>query len=238
MRWVSLGSPLHQCSDEVAPSVQERLRLREFGYPSRYDRFSLSDLVQMGLGQIYVERMKHREVRRCAQRSSATAWQRAVSFHGGECYLGLEGSAVVSSFATHLLTLFSGLIRSQDSTLTSTQAVQRTRTVSKYLHGKLQRDSYHHLKTEYSLRQSEVSEPLNAQESGKDEFEKFAQYGLSFISDLAGGYLNAPLMTKTKLIGWIFPNKLIFESGKYRTTTPNDLLVAVTDFSDDLGDKK
>lgn len=57
-----------------------------------------------------------------------------------------------------------------------------------------------------------------------DAFGKYMKYGMSLLSNLKGYYEGASLEGKQKFIGSIFPEKLVFDDGKYRTTAPNDFL--------------
>ncbi len=57
---------------------------------------------------------------------------------------------------------------------------------------------------------------LKRAESG---FEEYCRYGISLLSNLPYYYSNASLEGKQKMLGLIFPEKLVFESGKYRTAT-------------------
>ena len=57
-----------------------------------------------------------------------------------------------------------------------------------------------------------------------DAFGKYMKYGMSLLSNLKGYYEGASLEGKQKFLGSIFPEKLVFENGKYRTTAPNDFI--------------
>ena len=57
-----------------------------------------------------------------------------------------------------------------------------------------------------------------------DAFGKYMKYGMSLLTNLKGYYDGATLKGKQKFLGSIFPEKLIIQDGKYRTTTPSDFL--------------
>ena len=54
--------------------------------------------------------------------------------------------------------------------------------------------------------------------------EKHFAYGITFLTHLPFYYDNAPIELKHKIVGSIFPEKLIFENEKYRTTKTNSLI--------------
>lgn len=62
---------------------------------------------------------------------------------------------------------------------------------------------------------------LRGIESG---FAKYSRYGLSLLSNLAGYYEAASVDVKQRMIGSMFPEKLIIKDGKYRTNRPSDFL--------------
>lgn len=98
------------------------------------------------------------------------------------------------------------------------------RADEKYVEGDLDRDSYHRLKDSY-VRQRDGIEQRKAEIEGTDSnFMKYVRYGLSLVANLPHYYNDAPVEVKQKLIGLIFPEKLTYENGKYRTTKLNDVI--------------
>ena len=58
----------------------------------------------------------------------------------------------------------------------------------------------------------------------EDGFADYTRYGFSFLSDIKGYYDQADLDIKQKIVGSIFPEKLYFSDGIYRTTKPSEVL--------------
>ncbi len=54
--------------------------------------------------------------------------------------------------------------------------------------------------------------------------EAHMQKGLSILTQLSYYYNHAPIHLKQKIIGSIFPEKLIFNGNKYRTTKVNSFI--------------
>ena len=61
---------------------------------------------------------------------------------------------------------------------------------------------------------------------------------MSILSHLDVYYQEAMLAVQKKLLGSIFPGKLVFESGKYRTTELNKAVELIGLFQSDLRNKK
>jgi len=58
-------------------------------------------------------------------------------------------------------------------------------------------------------------------------FQKYTRYGMSLLKDLTWYFQEAGLEAKRKLLGSIFPAKLIFQDGKYRTEGLNPALAII-----------
>ena len=58
----------------------------------------------------------------------------------------------------------------------------------------------------------------------KRNFEKYLESGINLLTNLSKFYRAADIDTKQKLIGSIFPEKLVFVSGKVRTARTNEVL--------------
>ena len=58
----------------------------------------------------------------------------------------------------------------------------------------------------------------------KSEFMKYIKFGFTLLSNLNRYYKNAQLDVKQKIVGSIFPEKLVFDRKNYRTTKTNALL--------------
>ena len=63
----------------------------------------------------------------------------------------------------------------------------------------------------------------------------YVKYGFSLLENLAEYYLKADIAVKRKLIGSIFPEKLVYEDNNYRTTQINEVLSLLTNNINDLG---
>ena len=69
-------------------------------------------------------------------------------------------------------------------------------------------------------------------------FQKYTRYGMSLLKDLAWYFQEAGLEVKRKLLGSIFPAKLIFQDGKYRTDGLNPALAIILQKSNGLQKEK
>gem|GEM_PF-6546010 len=69
-------------------------------------------------------------------------------------------------------------------------------------------------------------------------FQKYTWYGMSLLSHLPEYFEEADLEVRRKLIGSIFPVKLTFEAGKYRTAVLNPALAIILQKNKNLQNEK
>ena len=105
----------------------------------------------------------------------------------------------------------------------------------KYVNDEIERDSYLRLKESYKQEEYELKEHLVELQSADSEYMKYMKYGCSVLSNLRHCYDTADVDAKQKLIGSIFPEKLIIQNGKYRTTKESQLMRLLYLSSADFG---
>ena len=81
----------------------------------------------------------------------------------------------------------------------------------------LEADSYQRLKTHTLEQIDRLNIQIADLEITDTAFQKYTRYGMSLLKDLTWYFREAGLEAKRKLLGSIFPGKLIFQDGKYRT---------------------
>jgi len=69
-------------------------------------------------------------------------------------------------------------------------------------------------------------------------FQKYTRYGMSLLKDLTWYFQEAGLEAKRKLLGSIFPAKLTFQDGKYRTDGLNPALAIILQKTKNLQNEK
>lgn len=84
---------------------------------------------------------------------------------------------------------------------------------------------------DYKRMNSNIKDEISRMEKEKENLsnvdtnlEKHFKYGISLLSHLSYYYTNAPIEVKHKIIGSIYPNKLIFNENNYRTEKENCII--------------
>lgn len=74
-------------------------------------------------------------------------------------------------------------------------------------------DSYKQLKTHTNEQIDRLTIQINDLQVNDTAFEKYTRYGISLLKDLAWYFEEAEPQVQRKLLGSIFPAKLIFKDG-------------------------
>jgi site-specific DNA recombinase len=108
----------------------------------------------------------------------------------------------------------------------------------KLVNDELDKYAYKRLKENLSYECTEIRLRIDELKRAESGFDEYCRYGISLLSDLPHYYSNATLEGKQKMLGSIFPEKLVFEKGKYRTTQPNEILTLLCNNNNGFGEKK
>ena len=103
-----------------------------------------------------------------------------------------------------------------------------------YLHGELEPDSYKRLKGKASADFNQTHGEIGKLMTMDANFMKYCRYGMTLLTHLDFYYAEGSLDIKRKLIGSIFPEKLVFENGTYRTMQVNPAIELIGQFQRDL----
>lgn len=98
------------------------------------------------------------------------------------------------------------------------------KAVEKLIADELDKWRYNLVKEDLSKELGTLRRKVQEIKSADNGFNQYLKYGFTLLTNLNGYYSEASTEGKRKFIGLIFPEKLVFEDGKYRTTQPNDLL--------------
>jgi site-specific DNA recombinase len=107
-----------------------------------------------------------------------------------------------------------------------------------YLRGEFEADSYKRLKGKATEDLNQCRREIEALMAMDTNFMKYCRYGMTLLTHLDDYYAEGSLEIKRKLIGSVFPEKLVFEKGSYRTSQVNPAIELIGQFSKELGNKK
>lgn len=99
-----------------------------------------------------------------------------------------------------------------------------------YLRKSMEADSYRRLKDNLSQRKTELV--LRKEDFAKagDSFMEYQTFGVSLVTNLDTAFEHAPSEMKGRILGSIFPERLVYEDKKYRTTKLNEVVGLLWNF--------
>ena len=113
-----------------------------------------------------------------------------------------------------------------------------TSATEKYVDEKIGYEAYQRLERRLNKKIQELRHQQSDLEEMETNFDKYARYGMALISDLPGYFKKADLPIQQKMIGLIFPEKLTYDNGKYRTKRLNEAITLFGGLEADFGAKK
>ncbi len=116
--------------------------------------------------------------------------------------------------------------------------LRKTTLTNKLLDNEIDSSEYKEIKMKLQNEEQEINFEITGFKNQKTSLEKYFNFGLPFLFDLAGNYKKADVHIKGKIVGSIFPEKLVFSENKYRTAKTNSLLELLTNNINSLGGYK
>lgn len=101
----------------------------------------------------------------------------------------------------------------------------------KFMDDEIDSISYKKMKSTIEEKFNELHKKRIELGAGKIVVDKQITFATSLLLDLKGCYAKSDTETKQRLIGSIFPEKIVFDGEKYRTTKTNELLAILTNDS-------
>ncbi|HMU46528.1 MAG TPA: recombinase family protein [Chitinophagaceae bacterium] len=97
----------------------------------------------------------------------------------------------------------------------------------KFLNGELPSERYNRLTDALESQRLELQSKLEMLSKSASEYAKYIQFSTALLADLTGYYKKASLLTKQKLVGSIFPEKIEYIGKNYRTARINEVFTLI-----------
>lgn len=108
----------------------------------------------------------------------------------------------------------------------------------KYIMGDIEKDSYQRMKPKFKETIDEINFKLHEVEGADTNHMKYVKSSFNLLQNLNLYYEHAPVEDKQKIIGSIFPEKIIYENEQCRTAQENPVIVALRGFKRDFKKKR
>lgn len=94
----------------------------------------------------------------------------------------------------------------------------------KFFSGSVNLDTYNNVRQRYTLRINDLKHQIEELQLQDQEFMEYVHSSSTLLHNLERHYTHSDIDNKQKLIGSIFPEKLIYENSIYRTTRVNEVI--------------
>ena len=111
------------------------------------------------------------------------------------------------------------------------------KTDDMFIAGDLEKDSYKRMKDHYYRQMWGLQERKKDMEGMDTAFNQYMKWGFSLLLNLPEYFNKANHEVKQKMLGSIFPEKLVFDGGAYRTTRTNEVLALLCSSSKGFSQK-
>lgn len=98
------------------------------------------------------------------------------------------------------------------------------KATEKFITGDLDKDGYNRMKENTAKKCAGITNRIAELKSTDSGFKEYTKYGVSLLSNLKQYYSSASLENKQKMLGLIFPEKLVYSNYEFQTIEPNEIL--------------
>ena len=130
-----------------------------------------------------------------------------------------------------------GEIKKLEKKITDSFEMEKKAAI-KLIDGEIGKDTFDRLKDSWVEDRLKFQLRVDELKSMEGGFAEYSRYGLSLLSNLQHYYQTSDLERKQKLIGVVFPEKLIFHDNSYRTKEYNEILDLLCILSKGSGEGK
>ncbi len=115
------------------------------------------------------------------------------------------------------------------------------KSAKKFINDDLDKFDYKRIKENLSRENSELRNKIAELKATETGFQEYYKYGISLLSNLKDYYCTANIENRQKMLGLIFPEKLVFSNNTFQTMEPNEVLTLLCntgkDFSGSANEK-
>lgn len=112
------------------------------------------------------------------------------------------------------------------------------KSAKKFVNDDLDKYDYKRIKENLSKDNTELKAKIAELKSTETGFQEYYRYGFSLLSNLKKYYSTADLENKQKMLGLIFPEKLVFSDNTFQTTQPNEVFTLLCNGGNAFSDNK
>lgn len=98
------------------------------------------------------------------------------------------------------------------------------KSAKKFINDDLDKHDYKRIKESLSRECTELRSQIAELKAAESGFQEYYRYGLSLLSNMGHYYRTANIENRQKMLGLIFPEKLVFNNNTFQTMKPSEVL--------------
>ena len=109
----------------------------------------------------------------------------------------------------------------------NTLEIRKDSIEEKFFDNIIDLSTYKNMKTKTQEMLNDLNEEFENLKKLEKDIDKYLKLGISFLHGIDKLYISSPANIKKKIVGSIFPEKLVFLKTKYRTASLNELIAII-----------
>jgi site-specific DNA recombinase len=109
------------------------------------------------------------------------------------------------------------------------------KAAKKLINDEIDKDDYRRFKESIQKETAELNVRITELKETESGFMEYVKFGVTLLSNLPQYYSTATTENKQRILGSIFPEKLIFSENTYRTAKPNEILDLLCNVNEAFG---
>jgi site-specific DNA recombinase len=98
------------------------------------------------------------------------------------------------------------------------------KSAKKFINDDLDKHDYKRIKESLSRECAELRSKIADLKAADSGFAEYCRYGFSLLGNMGHYYRTATIENRQKMLGLIFPEKLVFSNNTFQTMQPNEIL--------------
>ena len=109
------------------------------------------------------------------------------------------------------------------------------KTTKKYINDELDKNDFQRMKESLLKERLRIESRIAELKVTENGFQEYCRYGFTLLGNMDEYFSAANVENKQKMIGFIFPEKLMFSQNTFQTITPNEILTLLCSTGKGLG---
>ncbi len=116
--------------------------------------------------------------------------------------------------------------------------LQLDKATTKLLDDEIDKNDFKRIKERVARESYDYQKQISDLKAAESGYKEYCRYGISLLSNMDYYYSTANLENRQKMLGLIFPEKLVFSNNTFQTMQPNEVLTLLCNGGKGFSDGK